>query len=166
MENKYEYGKNMAKARQVLANFDARIPKIEINPKNKRKGTKVIITSKMYDETSHDKIKVKLIFKEVAGIDFRVNYIDSLIGSEAFGLYCFEDKGIIMRIMKDIFKRRKEIYLLEGDYNYDEEDEEDGLNTFDLDGEFSKNIGEYKAFVQNVDLGVYIIISRSLTIEK
>ena len=158
--------KNMVKARKILANFDARIPKIEIKPKNKRKGTKAVIISKMYDEILHDKIKVKLIFKQVAGIDFRVNYIDSLIGSEAFGLYCFEDEDIIMRIMKDIFKRRKEIYLLEGDYNYNEEDEADGLNLFNLEDEFSKNIREYKAFVQNVDSGAYIIICKNLEIKK
>ena len=118
---------------------------IEVKPNNSKTGTQVTIVSKMYDETIGGKVKTKLVFKDVAGIDFRVNYIDSFIGCEAFGLFCFDDKDIILEIMHDIFRRRKEIYLLEGDYDYDEEDEADVLNIFDLDGKFSKKFDQYKA---------------------
>ena len=38
----------MKKAELILANFDARIPKIEIKPKNT--DSKVVFSSKMYDE--------------------------------------------------------------------------------------------------------------------
>lgn len=43
----------MKKAELILANFDARIPKIEIKPKNT--DSKVVFSSKMYDEDDeHD----------------------------------------------------------------------------------------------------------------
>ena len=47
----------MKKADLILANFDARIPKIEIKPQNT--ASKVIISSKMYDEENDKKISVK-----------------------------------------------------------------------------------------------------------
>ena len=51
-----------------------------------------------------------------------------MIGAEAFGLYCVDNKDFIKSIVKGIFDRRKEIYLIEGSYNYDEYDEHDILN--------------------------------------
>ena len=136
----------------ILANFDARIPKIEIKPKNI--ASKVIISSKMYDEETDKKISVKILFEDVAAIDFRINLLDSMIGAEAFGLYCIRDKEFIESITRTIFERRKEIFLLEGDYNYDANDEHDMLNCLDILGEFGENIEEYAAYIQNVEAGV------------
>lgn len=56
--------------------------------------------------------------------------------------------------------------MLEGDYSYDADDEADILNIFDFDGEFTRNIDQYKAYVQNIDSGVYIIVCKELVIEK
>ena len=154
----------MKKAELILANFDARIPKIEIKPKNT--ASKVIITSKMYDEEIDEKISVKILFDEVAAIDFRINLFDCMIGVEAFGLYCIRDREIIESITRTIFERRKEIFLLEGDYNYDVNDEHDMLNCFDILGEFAKNIEEYAAYIQNVEAGVYIIVAKDVRIMR
>ena len=74
----------MIKASRVLANFDARISKIKILPKNK--STRIEIESKMYDESSGERKSVKIIFSDVAAIDFRIKYFDNMVGSEAFGL--------------------------------------------------------------------------------
>ena len=154
----------MKKAELILANFDARIPKIEIKPKNT--ASKVIISSKMYDDEAGEKISVKILFDEVAAIDFRINLFDCMIGAEAFGLFCIKDKEFIESITRTIFDRRKEVFLLEGDYNYDANDEHDMLNCFDLLGEFSKSIDEYAAYVQNVEAGVYIIVAKNVRIER
>lgn len=153
----------MKKAELVLPNFDARIPKIEIKPKNT--DTKVIIHSKIYDEESGKKLSAKICFTEVAAVDFRINFFDCMIGAEAFGLYCIKDKKTVKKIIKDIFERRKEVYLLEGGYNYDENDEHDMLNSLDTTGEFMQSIDQYKVYIQNVDAGVYIIVSKNLKIE-
>ena len=61
----------MKKAELIFANFDAGIPKIEIKPRNT--ASKVIISSKMYDEATDEKISVKILFDDVATIDFRIN---------------------------------------------------------------------------------------------
>lgn len=89
-----------------------------------------------------------------------------MIGAEAFGLYCVDNKDFIKSIVKGIFYRRKEIYLIEGSYNYDEYDEHDILNCLDISGEFKESINEYKAYIQNVDAGVYIIIAKDIQIER
>lgn len=154
----------MKKAELILANFDARIPKIEIKPKNV--ATKVIISSKMYDQKTDQKIAVKIIFDEVAAIDFRINFFDCMIGAEAFGLYRMKDKAFVESVTRTVFDRRKEIFLLEGDFHYDEEDEHDMLNCFDICGEFSESIDEYSAYIQNVEAGVYIIIAKNARIER
>lgn len=154
----------MEKADLILANFDARIPKIEIKPKNT--DSKVIISSKMYDEETDKKISVKIIFDDVAAIDFRINIFDCMIGAEAFGLFCIRDKVFIESITRTIFERRKEVFLLEGNYHYDANDEHDMLNCLDISGKFDKNIEEYNAYVQNVDGGVYIIIAKNIRIER
>lgn len=62
----------MEKRKLVLANYDARISKIDIKPKNK--NTKIIFSSRMYNEETDIKETVKLIFEDVAAIDFRINF--------------------------------------------------------------------------------------------
>ena len=159
MENK-----RMEKAELILTNFDARIPKIEIKPKNI--ASKVIITSKMYDEITDKEISVKITFVDVAAIDFRINLFDCMIGAEALGLFCIRDTKFVESIVRTIFERRKEVFLLEGNYDYDENDEHDMLNCLDIYGEFSKNIEEYVAYIQNVEAGVYIIVAKNVRIER
>ena len=154
----------MEKAELILRNFDARIPKIEIKPKNT--ASKVIISSKMYDDEAGEKISVKILFDEVAAIDFRINLFDCMIGAEAFGLFCIRDTKFVESIVRTIFERRKEVFLLEGNYDYDENDEHDMLNCFDIDGEFGKNMEEYVAYIQNVDAGTYIIVAKNMRIER
>ena len=154
----------MVKAEMIFANFDARIPKIEIKPKNI--ASKVVITSKMYDETTGKKVSTKITFDDVAAIDFRINLFDCMIGAEAFGLFCITDTKFVESVVRTIFDRRKEVFLIEGDYDYDESDEHDMLNCLDIDGKFRKNIEEYAAYIQNVEAGVYIIIAKNVRIER
>ena len=134
----------MKKAELILANFDARIPKIEIRPKNT--DSKVIFSSKMYDEETDEIISVKIHFTNVAAIDFRVNLFDCMIGAEAFGLYCIRDKEFIESVTRGIFDRRKEMFLFEGNYNYDEDDEHDMLNCYDVSGDFRNSMDNYLWF--------------------
>lgn len=154
----------MEKAELILANFDARIQKIEIKPNNI--SSKVIITSKMYDEENDKKVPVKICFEDVVAIDFRINFFDCMIGAEAFGLYAIHDRAFIQSVAKEIFDRRKQLFLLEGDYHYDEKDEHDMLNCFDIDGTFERNIEEFTAYIQNVEAGVYIMIARNVRMER
>ena len=154
----------MKKSKLILANYDARISKIDITPKNKH--TKVIISSRMYNEETDQKQTAKLVFVDVATIDFRINYFDNMIGAEVMGLYEIIDRKFIERLVKENFERRKEIYLLEGNYNYDEKDEYDMLNSFDIMDIFSKEKDCYHAYVQNVDAGVYIIVAKELQIVR
>ena len=107
----------MKNAKLVLANYDARISKIDIKPKNKH--TKIILSSRMYNEETDQKETVKLVFVDVAAIDFQINYFDNMIGAEVLGLFEIIDRNFIDVLVKEIFERRKEIYLLEGNYNYD-----------------------------------------------
>lgn len=152
----------MKKAKLMLANYDARISKIDIKPKNK--FTKVTLSSRMYNEKTDKKETAKIVFVDVAAIDFRINYFDNMIGAEAMGLYEIIDKNFIEQLVKKTFERRKELYLLEGNYNYDENDEYDMLNTFDLMNIFTEEKDSYHAYVQNVDAGVYIIVAKEIQI--
>ena len=152
----------MKKAKLVLANFDARIPNISLRPKNL--STKVTISCKMYDTSLKAEKLVKIVFSGVAAVDFRVNYFDNLIGAEVMGLYQIEDRAFVEKLVKDIFERRKEVYLLEGHYDYDENESADMLNVMDLYGDFTKNMDSYSAYVQNVDAGVYIIVAKEMQV--
>ncbi|MBQ6844310.1 MAG: hypothetical protein IJO60_06725 [Agathobacter sp.] len=154
----------MKKAKLIVANFDARISKIDIKPKNKY--TKITLSSQMYNEKTDKKETAKIVFVGVAAIDFRINYFDNMIGAEALGLYEITDREFIERVVKEIFERRKEIYLLEGDYNYEEDEEHDMLNTFDLMSVFQEEKTDYHAYIQNVDAGVYIIVAKELQIVR
>ena len=154
----------MKNAKLVLANYDARISKIDIKPKNK--NTKVILSSRMYNKETDRSETVKLIFVDVAAIDFRINYFDNMIGAEVMGLYEIMDSAFLERLVKENFERRKEIYLLEGNYDYDDEDEHDMLNSFDIMNTFSEEKDTYHAYVQNVDAGVYIIVAKELQIVR
>ena len=152
----------MKNAKLVLANYDARISKIDIKPKNKH--TKIILSSRMYNEETDQKETVKLVFVDVAAIDFQINYFDNMIGAEVLGLFEIIDRNFIDVLVKEIFERRKEIYLLEGNYNYDEDDEADMLNSFDIMASLSEEKDGYDAYVQNVDAGVCIIVAKELQI--
>ena len=150
--------------RLIVKNFDARIPKIEIKPKGS--SSKIVIHSKIYDETHNKKINVKIHFDDVAAIEFCINYFDNMIGAEALGLYEIEDVDFVDSIVKRNFERRKEVYLLEGDYEYDPSEPADMLNVFDLLGIYQKEKEKYHAFVQNVDAGVYVIIAKGYQIVR
>lgn len=152
----------MNQGKLVLANFDARIPKIEIKPKNTE--TNVTISSKMFDEEIGKKISVKLRFYNVAAIDFHINYFDNMIGAEGLGLYEIKSREFIDNILKENFRKRREIYLLEGDYNYEEDNPHDLLNSFDLLKQYTKEKKQYRAYVQNVDAGVYVIIAKGVEV--
>lgn len=152
----------MKKAKLVLANYDARISKIDIKPKNTH--TKVILSSRMYNSETDQEETVKLVFVDVATIDFRINYFDNMIGAEAMGLYEITDRMFIEQLTKETFERRREIYLLQGDYNYNEDDEYDMLNVFDVSAIFAEERDSYHAYVQNVDAGVYIVVAKELQI--
>ena len=82
------------------------------------------------------------------------------------GLFCIRDTKFVESVVKSVFDRRKEVFLLEGNYNYDEKDEHDLLNCLDVYGEFSRNIEEYAAFVQNVEAGVYIVVAKNVRIVR
>lgn len=154
----------MKAGRLLVKNFDARIPKIEIKPKGT--SSKIVVFSKMYDENDDQKINVKIQFDDVAAIEFCINYFDNMVGAEAFGLYEIEDIDFVDSVVKRNFERRKEVYLLEGDYEYDPIEPADMLNVFDLSGTYQKEKETYHAFVQNVDAGVYIIIAKGYQIVR
>ena len=80
-------------------------------------------------------------------------------------MYCIRDKKFIESVTRSIFERRKEVFLIEGNYDYDENDEHDILNCLDIYGDFSQNIEDYAAYIQNVEAGVYIIIAKNVRIE-
>ncbi len=120
----------------IFANFDARIPKIEIIPRSDR--TKIAVHSKMYDEKLKKNVNVSLVFSDVAAIDFRINFFDNMIGCEAFGLYEITDSSFKNKLTQEIFERRKEIFLFEGDYGYEDDEPADLLNTFDLYGIYAE----------------------------
>lgn len=152
----------MKKAKLILANFDARIPNISLRPKNM--STKISVSCKMYDALLKVEKPVKIVFTGVAAVDFRINYFDNMIGAEVMGLYQIEDKSFIEKLVSEIFERRKEIYLLEGHYDYDENEPADLLNVMDLCGNFRENINSYNAYIQNVDAGVYIIVAKEIQV--
>ena len=154
----------MKNAKLILANFDARLSKIEVKPKNNQ--TKAILSTRMYNEITDEKENAKIIFEDVAAVEFRINFFDSLIGAESCGLYEIVDRAFIDKMVQDNFVRRKEVYLLEGDYNYDEDDEHDMLNVLDLMGTFAAGKDSYHAYVQNVDAGVYIVVARRVQIVR
>lgn len=152
----------MATANRILANFDARISEIKIIPENRT--TKIVIESKMHDQLSGESKIVKIVFSDVAAIDFRINFFDSGVGSEAAGLYQIDEKQFIEKLAQEIFERRKSIYLLEGDYDYCEKDPGDLLNTLDIYENFMPAINNYRVFVQNVDAGVYVVVAKDVQI--
>lgn len=154
----------MKAGRLLVKNFDARIPKIEIRPKGSR--SKIVVLSKMHDENSGKKINAKIHFDDVAAIEFCINYFDNMIGAEAWGLYEIKDIDFVDSVVKRNFERRREVYLLEGDYEYDPSAPADMLNVFDLFGIYQKEKEKYHAFVQNVDAGVYIIIAKGYRIVR
>ena len=154
----------MKNANLILANFDARLSKIEVKPKSEQ--TKVTLSTRMYNEETDEKENVKIIFDYVAAMEFRINYFDNMIGAEVFGLYEIPDKGFIEQVVNGNFERRKEVYLLEGGYNYDDDDEHDMLNVLDLMGTFAAEKDSYHAYVQNVDAGVYIVIAKEVQIVR
>ena len=152
----------MAKANRILANFDVRISKIEILPENR--ATKVVMESSMRDALSGRNRRVTIVFSDVAAIDFRINYFDNAIGSEAAGLYQIVEQQFAENLVKEIFERRRALYLLEGDYDYHADDPGDLLNTLDVYGSFMPMADHYGVFIQNVDAGGYLVVAKEIQI--
>lgn len=148
--------------RLIYPDFDARIPRIDIKPENL--DTSVTVYAKVYDEKHEKTRSVKLVFKNVAAIDFRINYFDNMIGAEAMGLYEITDYRYKDSLVRGIFVNRREVYLAEGDYDYNEEDSSDMLNSLDITGGYREHAKDYRLFIQNVDAGVYMILAKTFEI--
>ena len=154
----------MKAGKLLVRNFDARIPKIEIRPRGARSN--IVVFSKMHDENGGGRVNVKIVFEEVAAIEFCVNYFDNMVGAEAFGLYEIEDADFVDSVVRRNFERRREVFLLEGDYSYNAGEPGDMLNAFDLLGNYEKEKESWHAYVQNVDAGVYIVIAKGYQIVR
>ena len=61
----------------------------------------------MYNSETDQEETVKLVFVDVATIDFRINYFDNMIGAEAMGLYEITDRMFIEQLTKETFERRR-----------------------------------------------------------
>lgn len=134
----------MKSGKLLVKNFDARIPKIEIKPKGS--DSKIVVFSKMYAENDGKKMNVKIDFNDVSAIEFSVNYFDTMIGAEALGLYEIEDVDFVNSVVKRNFERRREVYLFEGDYDYNSSEPADMLNVFDLLGIYQKEKEKVSCF--------------------
>lgn len=154
----------MKKGKLIFNNHDARLQKLEISPRNSK--TIVNLFFRMFDPESKEQINVRVRISGIGAIDFRINCFDNMIGSECNGLYEILDPNFKNQLVKGIFDRRREIYLMEGDFKYYANDKDNLLNTFDTLDDYKKYFNEYHVLVQNVDAGTYIFMARKIEVIK
>lgn len=145
-----------------MSTYDAHLSQLKVMPKYVR--TKVTYKLAMYDELEQ-KVDKKMIFEDVASIEFRMNYFDEPIGAECCGFYERFDKAEKEAMLERNFDFRRDAFLLHGDYNYDSEDEADLLNYRDSIDEIKEKIKDYRLFEQQTTGGVYLILAKEWRME-
>ena len=105
----------MEKSKLLLNTNDARLSKLKVKPKNQR--GKVQYKLKTYDPESGQERKIKMIFRDVAAIEFKMNFFDNPKGAEVKGFYEVFDREEKEKMLKRNFEGRKEDFLYHGDYD-------------------------------------------------
>ena len=113
------------KSKLILKTFDGTMNKVNINQKSD--DTKIEFNIKYYNEEDI-LTNALIIFKGVIAIDFQINYFDNFICSELFGFYEIFDDTDKINMIEKIFNERLEVFLYNGDYNYNHKDENNMLN--------------------------------------
>lgn len=154
----------MEKSKLLLGTYDAKLTKLRVNPKCKR--TEVSYKLKMYDEKLQKLIKRKMMFEDVAAIEFRMNYFDNPMGAEVFGFYEIFAREEKEALLERNFVFRKEGFLYHENYEYEEEDSHDMLNYKSEYEKVRKNLDKYHLFQQQTTGGIYLILAKKWSVKS
>jgi hypothetical protein len=154
--------KDKRKAELLLSTFDAHLFSAGYTPECQGKSRCVFLLSELWDEDKQQHISAHLEFRDVAAVEWVLNVPQDGIGSDVGGLYELFGKKEKIALLERVFQRRKAMWLLSGDYDYDEDDPYDSLNSReDLDElEEKKNLKQYRLFLLQKQGGGALILAK------
>ena len=147
----------------LIKTFDGSLANLKLKPKCMNSTVEFDIRYYDYDG-DNSLVKAKVIFREVASIDFEINLFDNYVGAELCGFYEIFQTEKKKEIIEKIFTNRLDGFLYHGNYNYDANEENDMLNWREPIDELYKNLDEYHLYQQQTQGGIYYILAKSFDI--
>ena len=156
------------KSTLLLPCADAHLFSAGYAPEFEQQSRLVFLLSEIWDEARQKNICAHLEFRRVAAFEAVLNVFDDGIGADVGGLYELKGKNRKRALLERVFVRRRELWLLPGDYDYDPDDEWDVLNSRDDLERFErkKNLKKYRLFLLVKQGGGFLILARDMQIRE
>lgn len=156
------------KSKLIFPCQDAHLFSAGYAPEYERQSRLVFLLSEVWDEERQTHICAHVEFRRVAAFEAVLNVFDDPIGADVGGLYELKGKKRKKALLERVFTRRRELWLLPGDYDYDSDDPWDCLNSRDELERFErkKNLKKYRLFLLEKQGGGFLILARDCEIRE
>ena len=156
------------KSKLIFPCQDAHLFSAGYAPEYERQSRLVFLLSEVWDEERQNHIYAHLEFRRVAAFEAVLNVFDDPIGADVGGLYELGGKKRKKALLERVFARRRELWLLPGNYDYDPDDPWDCLNSRDELERFErkKNLKKYRLFLLEKQGGGFLILARDVQIRE
>ena len=156
------------KGRLILPCQDAHLFSAGYSPEFERQSRLVFLLSDLWDEEGQKTVCAHLEFRRVAAFEAVLNVFDDPMGADVGGLYELKGKGRKRALLERCFARRRELWLLPGNYDYDPDASWDVLNSREALERFSrkKNLKKYRLFLLLKQGGGFLILARDCQVRE
>ena len=156
------------KSKLIFPCDDAHLFSAGYAPEYERQSRLVFLLSEVWDEARQTHLCAHLEFRRVAAFEAVLNVFDDPIGADVGGLYELKGNKRKKALLERVFERRRELWLLPGNYDYDPDDPWDCLNSRDALEDFmrKKNLKKYRLFLLEKQGGGFLILARDCEIRE
>lgn len=160
--------KKKNRAKLLFPTDDAHLYSAGYAPDYRGKSRLVFLLSELWDEERQENRKLFLEFRNVAAFEFSLNVFDDPLGADVGGLWELKGRKRKLALLERVFQRRRELWLLSGNYDYDPEDPWDCLNSREELKRFArkKNLKKYRLFVLEKQGGGCLILAKKCRIRE
>ena len=160
--------KKKQKAQLLLPTHDAHLFSAGYSPEYQRQSRLVFLLSELWDEERQQHTCAHMEFRQVAAFEACLNVFDDPMGADVVGLYELFGKKKKIALLERCFQRRRDMWLLPGNYDYDPEDPWDVLNSREELEHFErkKNLKKYRLFLLEKQGGGFLILARDYQVRE
>ncbi|GEM_PF-3458158 len=160
--------KHKKRSKLLFPTYDAHLFSAGYTPEYRGKSRCVFLLNEIWNEEEQKNYSAHLEFRKVAAMEAVLNVAEDGIGADVGGLYEIFGKKQKIALLERIFQRKKELWLLPGDYDYDEDDSNDSLNyREDLERfQRKKNLKKYHLYLLEKQGGGFLILAKKYKIRQ
>lgn len=150
-------------AKLLYPTFDGDAQQFTLWPRYMASGCSFLL--ELWNEPKQRRERVLLLFRQAAAVEVSLNLWDARMGADLGGFYELYGKKEKRKLLQRNFKRRKKGWLLPGDYDYDPDDPQDGLNDRMELNRLLEQLDDYHLYLLQSWGGSVLLLARGYEIQ-